>query len=88
MDPTSQVGRVARDVVVEGLTSTFVGVDVGFSRERVWATFHQSFVYITSDEVDPMRIEYFRAYAKECHDGCFKVIPHNKDRRGEVCVYI
>ena len=34
IEPTSQVGTIARHNVAEGLTSEFVGVDVGLSRER------------------------------------------------------
>ena len=38
MKPTSQVGTTARHNVVEGLTSAFVGFDVGLSREKARAT--------------------------------------------------
>jgi len=38
MEPTSQVGTTARHNAAKGLTSTFVGVDVGLSRERAQAT--------------------------------------------------
>ena len=45
MKSTSQVGTTARHNVAEGLTSAFVGVDVGLSREKARATIRQNFVY-------------------------------------------
>ena len=38
MEPTSQVGTTTRHNVAEGLTSAFVGVDVGLSQERARST--------------------------------------------------
>ena len=63
MDRTSQVGTTARHNVFEGLTSAFVGVDVGLSRERARATIQKKFIYKTNDELDRMGIEDIKAYA-------------------------
>ena len=68
MEPTSQVGTIARHNVAKGLTSAFVKVDVGLSRERAQATIRQKFVYKTNDELYCMGIEYLKAYAKVCRD--------------------
>ena len=50
------------------MTSAFVGVDVGLSRERARATIRQNFVYKTNDQLDCMGIEDLKAYAKVCCD--------------------
>ena len=87
MDPTSQVGTTARHNVVEGLTSTFVGVDVRLSRERACATIRKKFVYKTYDELDCMGIEDLKAYAMVCHDIASDRISNQTSSIGEVCVF-
>ena len=86
MDTTSQVGTTARHNVAKGLTSTFVGIDVGLSQERARATIRQNFVYRTNDELDRMGIEYLKAYAKVCRDIASDVISNDTSSIGEVCV--
>ena len=86
MEPTSQVGTTARHNVAEGFTSTFVGFDVGLSRERARATIWQNFVYKTNDELDCMGIEYLKAYAKLCHNIASDRISNDTSSIGEVCV--
>ena len=86
MEPTSQVGTTTRHNVVEGLTSAFVGVDVGLSRERAHATIRQNFVYKTNDELDCMGIEYLKAYANLCRNIASDRISNDTISIGEVCV--
>ena len=86
MEPTSQVGTVARRNVAEGLTSDFVGFDVGLSRERDRVTIQKNFVYKTNDELDHMGIEDLKAYAKVCHDIASNVLSNDTSSIGEVCV--
>ena len=86
MEPTSQVGTTAKHNVVEGLTSAFVGVDVGLSRERDRATIWQNFVYKTNNELDRMGIEGLKAYAKVCRDIASDRISNDTSSIEEVCV--
>ena len=86
MEPTSQVGTTARHNVAKGLTSRFVGVDVGLSRERARATIRQNFVYKTNDELDCMGIEDLKAYAKLCRNIALDRISNDTSSIGEVCV--
>ena len=68
------------------MTSEFVGVDVGLSRERARATIRQNFVYKTNDELDCMGIEDLKAYAKVCRDIASDIISNDTSSIGEVCV--
>ena len=86
MEPTSQVGTTTRHNFFEGLTLAFVGVDVGLSRERAWATIRKDFVYKTNDELDCMGIEDLKAYAKVCHDIASDRIYYDMSSIGEVCI--
>ena len=86
MESTSQVRKTTRHNVAEGLTSAFVGVDVGLSRERARATIRQNFVYKTNDELDCMGIEDLKAYAKLCRNIASNRISNNTSSIGEVCV--
>ena len=86
MESTSQVRTTARHNVAEGLTSAFVGVDVGLSRERAWSTIQQDFVYKTNDELDCMGIEDIKAYAKVCCYIASDRISNDMSSIGEACV--
>ena len=86
MEPTPQVRTTARHNVAEGLTSTFVGVDVGLIQERAIANIRKKIVYKTNDELDRMDIEYLKAYAKVCRDIASDSISHDTSSIGEVCV--
>ena len=86
MEPTSQVRTTARHNVAEGLTSAFVGVDVGLSREKAHATIRQNFVYKIDDELDCMDIEDLKAYAKLCHNIASDRISNDTSSIGEICV--
>ena len=86
MDPTSQFGTTARHNVAKGLTSAFVGVDFGLSRERAHATIRQNFVYKIDDELDCMGIEDLKAYVKLCHNIALDIISNDTSSIGEVCV--
>ena len=88
MEPTPQVETTARHNVAEGLTSAFVGVDVGLSREKARATIRQNFVYKTDDELDCMGIEYLKAHAKVCRDISSHRISNDTSSIGEVCVQV
>ena len=68
------------------MTSAFVGVDVGLSRERARATIRQDFVYKTNDELDFMGIEDLKAYAKLCRNIASDRIYNVTSSIGEVCV--
>ena len=76
MKPTSQVGRDARNVMEDSLTSSFVGIDVGVSQKRAQSRYHESFIYGTNDEIDSMSPRYVKAYAKRCRDGWFDLLCH------------
>ena len=86
MEPTSQVGTTTRHNGAECLTSAFVGVDVGLSQERAWATIRKNFVYKTNDELDCMGIEDLKAYTKVCHDIASDRISNDTSSKGEACV--
>ena len=89
MEDTSQVGRDMRDVVVDGVTLVFVGIDVGLSREREHVSYRQIFVYKTNDEVESMSLEDARDYdAKKFHDGWFDILSHERENIGDFYFYI
>ena len=86
MEPTSQVGTTARHNVSKGLTLTFVGRDVGLSREMARTTIRQDFVYKTNDELDSMGIEDLKAYAKLCRNIALDRISNDTSSIGEICL--
>ena len=68
------------------MTSAFVGVDVGLSREKACATIRQNFVYKMDDELDCMGIEDLKAYVKLCRNIASDRISNDTSSIGEVCV--
>lgn len=86
MEPTSQLETAARNSIAEGLTSAFVGVDVGLIRERARSIICQNFSYKMNDELDGMSIEDLKDYAKVCRDIALDVLSNDTSSIGEVCV--
>ena len=88
MEATSQVGKDAREAIVDNLNSTLIGIDVGLNQKRVWSNAHETFVYKVNDETDCMSLKEVWSYTKKFHSGWKDLIGCAKEGMGLVCITI
>ena len=73
-------------MIIDNVQSGLGGVDVCINQQRARDNALANFLYHTDDEIDNMRIEDLRTYAKNCRNGWQDLIIHEEEGMGFVCV--
>ena len=85
---TSDVGKEARNAIIENLESIFYGVDVGLNRQRIETNSCVNFVYKSDEEIDSMSIEDIREYEKHWCNSLKELIQNDEPNTKLVCVTV